>query len=103
MRYLSCVITLCLVLLQLSNAFAQDANKPAVKEPALREELLKRVDQDQAIRNELISHGVKSPDKTILARMQAIDAANTERMKAIVKRYGWPGPELVGSDGSEAA
>src|SRR5689334_209363 len=102
MRNLSYVLTLCFVLL-LSNAFAQDANKPAVKEPALREELLKRVDQDQAIRNELISHGVKSPDKTILARMQAIDAANTERMKAIVKRYGWPGPELVGGDGSEAA
>jgi hypothetical protein len=102
MRNLSHVTTLCFLLL-LGNAFAQDPNKPAVKEPALRDELLKRVEQDQAIRNELISHGVKSPDKTILARMQAIDAANTERMKAIVKRYGWPGPELVGVDGSEAA
>jgi hypothetical protein len=102
MRNLSHVTTLCFLLL-LGNAFAQDPNKPAVKEPALRDELLKRVEQDQAIRNELISHGVKTPDKTILARMQAIDAANTERMKAIVKRYGWPGPELVGVDGSEAA
>jgi hypothetical protein len=102
MRNLTHVTTLCFLLL-LGNAFAQDPNKPAVKEPALRDELLKRVEQDQAIRNELISHGVKSPDKTILARMQAIDAANTERMKAIVKRYGWPGPELVGVDGSEAA
>jgi hypothetical protein len=24
-------------------------------------------------------------------------------MKEIVKRYGWPGPELVGSDGADAA
>jgi len=102
MRNLAYITTLCIFLL-LSNIQAQDANKPAVKEPALRDELLKRVEQDQAIRNELISHGVKDPDKAILARMQAIDAANTERMKAIVKQYGWPGPELVGQDGSEAA
>src|SRR5262249_3863870 len=38
-----------------------------------------------------------------LARMQLIDNANTERIKAIVSRYGWPDPELVGRDGSEAA
>jgi hypothetical protein len=35
--------------------------------------------------------------------MKVIDAANVERMKAIVNQYGWPGPELVGHDGSEAA
>jgi uncharacterized protein DUF6624 len=96
------VLTLC-TLLFLSNAHAQDAPKLPVKEPALRVELLQRVEQDQAIRNELISHGIKSPDKAILARMEAIDAANTERMKAIVNQYGWPGPELVGRDASEAA
>jgi hypothetical protein len=102
MRNLAYITTLCIFLL-LSNIQAQDANKPTVKEPALRDELLKRVEQDQAIRNELISHGVKDPDKAILARMQAIDAANTERMKAIVNQYGWPGPDLVGQDGSSAA
>ena len=102
MRKLSYVTTLCFVLL-LSNHQAQDAGNPPVKEPALRRELLKRVEQDQAIRNELISKGVKNPDRAILARMQAIDAANTERMRAIVSRYGWPAPELVGRDGAEAA
>jgi hypothetical protein len=91
------------VLLLLSNAQSQDDGKPPVKEPALRSELLKRVEQDQAIRNELISKGVKNPDKTILARMQAIDTANTERMRAIIRQYRWPGPELVGRDGAEAA
>jgi hypothetical protein len=35
--------------------------------------------------------------------MQAIDAENTARMKAIIKQHGWPGPELVGEDGTEAA
>jgi hypothetical protein len=103
MRKRSYVTTLCSVLLLLSNAQSQDDGKPPVKEPALRSELLKRVEQDQAIRNELISKGVKNPDKTILARMQAIDTANTERMRAIIRQYRWPGPELVGRDGAEAA
>lgn len=102
MKRLCYITTLCLVLL-LSNVQAQEAGNPPVKEPVLRRELLKRVEQDQAIRNELISKGVKTPDKTIIARMQAIDTANTERMRAIVNQYGWPGPELVGRDGSEAA
>jgi hypothetical protein len=35
--------------------------------------------------------------------MKEIDNANTERMKAIVRQYGWPGPGLVGQDGAEAA
>jgi Family of unknown function (DUF6624) len=103
MKKLNYIPYLCFVLLLLSNTHAQEADKPPVKEPALRRELLKRVKQDQAIRNELISKGVKNPNKAILARMQAIDTANTERMRTIVNRYGWPGPELIGWDGSEAA
>ena len=98
-------IILCIVVVAcfVPAVAAQDATNLPVKEPTLRQELLKRVEQDQAIRNELISHGVKNPDQVILARMQAIDAANTERMRAIVNQYGWPGPSLVGPDGSEAA
>jgi hypothetical protein len=103
MRKRNWTTTLCSLLLLLSNAMAQDAGNPPVKEPALRSELLRRVEQDQAIRNELISKGVKTPDKAILARMQAIDTANTERMRAIVRQYSWPSPELVGRDGAEAA
>jgi hypothetical protein len=102
MGKLSYVTALCIVLL-LSDVQAQDQGKPPVKEPDLRSELLRRVEQDQAIRDELIRHDVKNPDKAILARMQVLDAANTERMKAIVNQYGWPGPELVGRDGSDAA
>jgi len=103
MRKFSHITNLCFVLLLLCNTQAQEAGNPPVKEPALRSELLKRVEQDQAIRNELISKGVRSPDKAILARMQAIDTANTERMRAIIRLYNWPGPELVGRDGAEAA
>jgi hypothetical protein len=79
------------------------AAAPPVADPALREELLKREEEDQAIRNELISKGVEQPDKSILARMTEIDAANTERMKAIVQQHGWPSRKLVGSDGAHAA
>ncbi len=103
MRKLSHITNLCFVLLLLSNTQAQEAGSPSVKEPALRRELLKRVEQDQAIRNELISKGIEQPDKALLARMQAIDTANTERVRAIVRQYGWPSPGLVGRDGAEAA
>ena len=103
MRKLTQITSLCFVLLLLSITQAQEAGNPPVKEPALRIELLKRVEQDQSIRNELISKGVERPDKAILARMQVIDTANTKRVRAIVRQYGWPTPELVGRDGVHAA
>lgn len=103
LRKLSHITSLCFVLLLLGNTLAQEVGSPSVKEPALRRELLERVEQDQAIRDERIRKGVEHPDEAILARMQAIDTANTERVKAIVRQYGWPSPELVGRDGAEAA
>lgn len=99
MRKLIHITNLCFVLLLLSNTQAQEA----VKEPALRRELLRRVEQDQAIRDELISKGIEHPDKALLARMRTIDIANTKRVRAIVRRYGWPRPRLVGRDGADAA
>ena len=103
MRKLTHITNLYLVLLLLSNTQAQEAGNPFVKEPALRQELLKRVEQDKSIRNEFIRKGVERPDNAILARMRAIDTSNAERVRAIVRRYGWPSPELVGRDGAEAA
>src|SRR5690349_7489401 len=94
-------VALCGILLAADTAWAQSPHKPA--DLALRQELLDRVKQDQAIRNELISKGIKSPDAALLARMQTIDSENTAWMKEIIKQHGWPGPELVGEDGTEAA
>jgi hypothetical protein len=71
--------------------------------PALREELLAMVGQDQNIRNEMIKEGVDSPSKTVMTRISEIDSRNTARMKSIIKEYGWPTAELVGWDGAEAA
>lgn len=97
------IIVFCITLLLAGNIQAQTTHAQSPANPALRLELLQRVEQDQAIRNELIKKGIEHPDEAVLARMKEIDAANTERMKAIVRQYGWPGPELVGQDGTEAA
>jgi Family of unknown function (DUF6624) len=103
MKSVRYIIALCFILLLASNIQAQTTNAQSVANPTLRQELLQRVEQDQAIRNELIKKGIEHPDESVLARMKAIDAANTERMRAIVRQYGWPGPELVGQDGTDGA
>lgn len=69
----------------------------------LRKELLTLVEQDQKIRNDMIRSGVDHPDKTIMARMHALDSQNAARMRSIIKKVGWPGADLVGRDGTEAA
>lgn len=77
-----------------------------ITQPGLRAELLKMWREDQAIRDEIIQNGFNLHDhdrQALDARMAVIDGANTGRMKEIVKRYGWPGPELVGADGANAA
>jgi hypothetical protein len=80
----------------------EQSNTAPVTKPELRLELLKRVAEDQGIRNELIKKGVADPDPALLKEMNKIDAANTTRLKAIIKEYGWPGPKLVGKDGADA-
>jgi hypothetical protein len=84
-----------------------------VKEEELRQELLRRTKEDQDARNALIDamagRGSKdakaSPtaEATLAHKVEAIDAANTARMKEIVERHGWPGKSLVGADGASAA
>jgi hypothetical protein len=77
-------------------------NAPSVRMPRLQQELLKRVSEDQRIRNELIKKGIDHPDQALLDQMKRIDANNTARIKAIIKQYGWPGPKLIGRDGADA-
>jgi hypothetical protein len=70
--------------------------------PRLRQELLKRVSEDQRIRSELIKKGIDHPDPVLLAQMNRIDAINTARIGVIIKQHGWPGPKLIGRDGTDA-
>jgi hypothetical protein len=74
-----------------------------VQLPELRRELLERRERDQNVRNAMIKSGAEKPDPKISEEMRVIDRENTERMKEIVRTHGWPGPELVGRDGTQAA
>lgn len=74
-----------------------------ITQPGIREVLLKTVREDQAIRDDLIKSGADHPDKSVEARMAVIDSNSTTRLKEIVRRFGWPGPELIGADGAYAA
>ena len=84
-------------------ARAQATPPPPVANPELRQELLRRFERDQAIRNEWIKKGSEIHDVELEARMRDIDKGNTERMKEIVKQFGWPDADLVGEDGRDAA
>jgi hypothetical protein len=66
----------------------------SLKEPALREELLKRLQEDQRIRL------APKPDPKEWKR---IDAENTAFMKTVIEKHGWPGKSMVGGDGARAA
>ncbi len=102
MKNLGGLIAACCLLMLISGMQAQQAGALTITKPKLRQELLKRVAEDQAIRNELIKKGINHPDPTLLKRMNKIDAANTARVKTLIGQHGWPGPELVGQDGTDA-
>jgi len=98
-RLFSLSLALCFV----SVVSAQDQSSGAsIRMPKLRQELLKRVSEDQRIRNELIKKGIDHPDPVLLAQMNRVDAINTARIGVIIKQHGWPGPKLIGRDGTDA-
>lgn len=66
----------------------------SLKEPALRDELLKRVKEDQRIRM------AANPD---MEEWTKIDTENTAWMKTVIEKHGWPGKSMVGEDGALAA
>ena len=75
------------------------------QDETLRRELLTRADADQSVRLALITkqqQGV-TPDSLDMARMIAVDTANTAWLRQIIAERGWPGKTLVGADGANAA
>jgi hypothetical protein len=85
------------------------ARTPSVREEGLRQELLQRMKRDQEFRASLLElmrariPADSNKFKEVAKRGTEIDRQNTQRMKEIVKRYGWPGKSLVGTDGALAA
>ena len=82
-----------------STAAAAGRSEP--KEPALRDELLAMMAKDQELRTALGQSNFS--DKAVIEKLNAVDRANTARMKEIVAAYGFPERSLVGMDGARAA
>jgi hypothetical protein len=71
-----------------------------VKDEALRQELLKMLEVDQAVRNRGINE--KMQGEALAREMKAVDDANTKRLLEIFKSRGFPEVALVGKDGTSA-
>jgi dienelactone hydrolase len=121
------VMIALVLLLAVGSAAGQESRKdtpaaePAVREPALRDELLARQKQDQDARagylKMLGAHGIRPEDgeprftdrdlakraTEQAAKMAEVDRQNTEWLEKVVDTYGWPGRALVGADAAGSA
>jgi len=89
-----------------------DTNKRVkVAKEGLRQELLKRTQEDQDARKRLIelnSRRRAENDKALaesaeFKSLRDIDRKNTAWLKMVVTAHGWPGKSAVGEDGAQAA
>ena len=117
MKYL--FFSLLLLLAASSAVHAQRAAKPSAKlNPPLKQELDSLYVQDQIFREAMLDPA-KTRQRDSLARryqlpadkvtaglisqMVLADSSNLRRVRAIIKRYGYPGKTLVGTPTNEAA
>jgi hypothetical protein len=68
----------------------------------LRNELISMAQADQEMLRKLQDDGEIGTIE-YHPKMKAIHEKNNQRIKEIVEKYGWPGFDLVGKDGAEAA
>jgi hypothetical protein len=73
----------------------------APTDPALRLELLHLRQTDLELRDQLMAEGRLSG--SYIPEMEAVHVTNAKRLRAIVASRGWPGRDLAGEDGAEAA
>jgi len=92
-------LTLALLLL---STLTGDAHAQFARDPALRQELLKRAEKDQKVRADVPADLAKITS-AIVKRVQSVDKANTAWLKRVVQKYGWPGKSLVSGDGAHSA
>lgn len=77
-----------------------------VADATVRDELLRRVKGDQALRDTAFAffqNGGRGPDSTMVMRLQAQDSVNGAWLKDLLRRYEWPGTTAVGREASQAA
>lgn len=68
----------------------------------LRDELLEMARRDRTVRAELAASG-ELFDAGYEPRMARVHERNARRLRRILESVGWPGADLVGPDGAEAA
>ena len=69
---------------------------------ALRRHLLDMARLDRSVRAELAASGTLF-NAGYEPRMARVHQCNAQRLRRIIKSVGWPGADLVGPDGAEAA
>jgi len=68
----------------------------------LKKELLSMAEEDQRILRELHDSGELATVE-YHPKMKQVHEKNNNRIKEIITKHGWPGVDLVGKDGAEAA
>jgi hypothetical protein len=67
----------------------------------LRRELLEMRGEDVRVREELIKSGELGGP--YVPRMEEVHRRNATRLRELIASFGWPGEEIAGEDGAEAA
>jgi uncharacterized protein DUF6624 len=67
----------------------------------LRRELLAMRSEDMRVRQELMNSGELGG--AYVPRMEAVHRRNAARLRELVASFGWPGEDIAGRDGAEAA
>lgn len=77
----------------------------AAIDDSLRDELLCRLEQDQSVRQRLITKARAGQqwDSVDVAQAQTVDSLNTRWLKQLVEVHGWPRRSAVGANGANAA
>jgi hypothetical protein len=68
----------------------------------LKKELISMADEDQRVLQELLESGELGTVE-YHPKIRQIHERNTSRIKEIIKENGWPGNDLVGTHGADAA
>jgi hypothetical protein len=92
----------------LARALTPQSGRPAAMQPprneALRQELLRMYEEDQAARLPMTTgKGMSGVNEAEIKKQIEVDATHTKRLSEIFKRYGFPAVPLVGRDGAQAA
>jgi len=86
---------------------SQIANRPhhgynvLVIDEELRRELLEMRAEDKRVRQELLESGELGG--CYVPRMEAVHVRNAARLRELIAVHGWPGEDIAGKDGTEAA